>query len=63
MQVPIEIVAVLITIVLTAILTMQGWMISRIFSLEKKMTAVMQVLIDKGVNLDKGDTDHLRLNL
>jgi hypothetical protein len=55
MNVPIELIAVTLGAMLSAIIALQGWMLARIVSLEKKVAVVMA----QCKHCQTSDTEHL----
>jgi len=60
MNVPIELIATILALIFASVISLQVWLVKRVFKLEKRLALLIAVLEEHfGFRLPTGDTDRI----
>ena len=63
MNIPVEIVVLILTLIFGGMISLQIWLVKRVFNLEKRLALLIAVLEEHfGFRLPTGDTDRIHFN-
>lgn len=61
MNIPVDIIAAIAAVILASLITLQAFLIRRVFKLEARLALLIAVMQEHfGFRIPSGDTDHIR---